>query len=138
MAPPKENEADEVRCCLDVVMGMGRDDEGRVCRSLPYLRTIDDGPSAEQYDKFKMRIKDGPPPTFADCNNKQKRLILYAALHRMLYPQGGAKGQRDPIPECLKTALRVTYPDPAPLSVVEPNTGQGGRRGETTVSGGKM
>lgn len=102
----------DLRCCLDVAVGPGVDEQGRVCRSPGYLRTIAEGPDSQLFDRYKTRIKGMPPASFADCNAKQKRLLLYATLHRMLYGSG-ARGQRDPMPECIKAAVRDAYPDPA-------------------------
>jgi len=96
-------------CCKDVVCGIGRGSEGEVCRRADIVRLIALGPSAEQYRMEKKRFNKVKPliDTYQGCNAAQKRLLLYAVLHKMLYSwKDTAKGQRDPMPECVKYAVR--------------------------------
>jgi len=74
------------------------------CERTDIAALIRDGVSAVDFDHYsKQRIKGKDRPrSFAACNNAQKRLMVYAALHRMLYHQA-SRGQRDPMPECINT-----------------------------------
>jgi hypothetical protein len=96
-------------CCKDVVYGIGRGNEGEVCRRVDIVGLIASGPTAQQYEAEKKRFTKVKPliDTYQGCNSAQKRLILYGVLHKMLYStRDKAKGQRDPMPECIKYAVR--------------------------------
>jgi hypothetical protein len=80
-----------------------------VCRRLDIVGLIALGPSTEQYNKEKKRFTKVKPliDTYQGCSAAQKRIILYGLLHKMIYhTEDNAKGQRDPMPECLKYAVR--------------------------------
>jgi len=76
---------------------------------------IRDGVSRADFEHYsKQRIKGKDRPTsFSACNIAQKRLMVYAVLHRVLYHQGSS-GQQDPLPECIKHMVRTRYPDGMP------------------------
>ena len=105
----------ELCCCCDLVPPNLRDPDGSVCRSAPYTTLIATGPSADEYERFKSRMtrERVPPQSYAHCTPAQKRLVLYAVLHAMLYAGKGTKGQRDPLPECVKAAVRAQCSDSA-------------------------
>ena len=79
------------------------------------------GPTSQQYEMEKKRFNKVKPliDTYQGCNAAQKRLILYAVLHKMLYTgKDTVGGQRDPMPECIKDAVRRQCPDEGALSEV--------------------
>jgi len=83
-----------------------------LCESADVAAVIRDGVSSvdfEHYSRQRIRGKDRPQ-SFAACNAAQKRLMVYAVLHRLLYHQG-FRGQRDPLPECIKHMVRARYAD---------------------------
>lgn len=67
------------------------------------------GTEFEHYSRQRIRGQDRPR-SFGACNAAQKRLMVYAVLHRLLYHQG-FKGQRDSLPECIKHMVRTRYAD---------------------------
>jgi hypothetical protein len=97
-------------CCKHVVYGIGRGNDGEVCRRSDIVGLIALGPTTDQYNtEKKTRFTKEKPliDTYQGCNPKQKRLILYGVLHKMLYSsREKAKGQRDAMPECIKYAVR--------------------------------
>jgi hypothetical protein len=85
-------------------------DSPPLCERLDVVTIIRDGVSNSDYAHFSARIKGpGKPASFSACNAVQKRLMLYAALHRILYDSG--RGQRDPLPECIKHMVRSKHAD---------------------------
>jgi hypothetical protein len=99
-------------CCRDVITGQHFADDGScVCDSEDVVVLLRDGVCYADFLRFTPRIFTRPPrpPAWADCDNAQKRLVLYAALHERIY-RGGRKGQRDPMPQCVKQRVRAAYP----------------------------
>jgi hypothetical protein len=111
--PANCDDESELCCCYDLVLPNLRDDQGLVCRSTRYVTLITTGLTVEEYERFKSRIKNQrtPPRSFAHCTPAQKRLMLYAVLHSTLYAGKGVRGQHDPLPECLKAAVRAQWAD---------------------------
>lgn len=108
-------------CCMQVVTDeVQRGATGLVCQAPVYKAIVQQGADQVAYDEFKDRIKDVPCPlTFADCNNAQKRVIVYAVLHNQLAEQDGWDDVPEmrgvpwkTMPECLKLAVRQRWPDP--------------------------
>jgi hypothetical protein len=101
-------------CCLDVADAEGRhvygDSRGE-CGRPEIIALIRDGPSESEYYKHSKRAmkKTARPDKYAECNAAQKRLVLYGILHTMLY-RTGTRGQRDPMPECIKFMVRSAHP----------------------------
>jgi hypothetical protein len=81
-------------CCKDVVYGIGRGNEGEVCRRVDIVGLIALGPTAQQYEAEKKRFTKVKPliDTYQGCNAAQKRLILYGVLHKMLYSTRESEG----------------------------------------------
>ena len=94
-------------------------DSAPLCEGNDIASVIRDGVSDADFDYCCKRIKGSTPALFAGCSAAQKRLVLYGALHRMLYGQG-SRGQRDPLPECIKHMVRSTYVDDSGLSLAHP------------------
>ena len=99
-------------CCLDVATGRSIiDDSEGVCDSEEVAVLLRDGVCYGDFLRFTPRVftRLPRPSSWAECNNAQKRLMLYAALHESIY-RGGRKGQRDAMPECIKHRVRTAYP----------------------------
>lgn len=99
-------------CCLNVATGRSiTDDSEGVCDSEEVTVLLRDGVCYGDFVRFTPRVftRAPRPSSWAECNNAQKRLMLYAALHEHIY-RGGRKGQRDPMPECIKQRVRAAYP----------------------------
>jgi hypothetical protein len=84
-----------------------------VCESEEVTVLLRDGPSQADFTRLSSRVYTRPPrpASYAECNNAQKRLMLYGVLHTIVY--GGAeaqKGRRDPMPECIKHQVRTAFP----------------------------
>jgi hypothetical protein len=110
------DEADSVGptpvCCRDVATGRHiTDDSSCVCDGEDVALLLRDGVCYADFLRFTPRIftRLPRPPSWAECDNAQKRLVLYAALHERVY-RGGRKGQRDPMPQCIKHRVRAAYP----------------------------
>jgi hypothetical protein len=99
-------------CCLDVATGRSiSDDSEGLCDTEEVAVLVRDGVCYADFLRFTPRVftRLPRPSSWAECNNAQKRLMLYAALHESIY-RGGKKGQRDPMPECIKQRVRAAYP----------------------------
>jgi len=84
-------------------------DSAPLCERDDVAAVIRDGVSTADFDHYCTRIRgEDRPASFSACNAAQKRLMVYAVLHRMLYQQG-SRGHRDPLPECIKHMVRSTY-----------------------------
>jgi hypothetical protein len=103
---------EEKVCCLDVVEGRRRREDEEVCQQAAIRELIVDGPSVEQYEQMKGRLRKFQPKDdrYEGCNAAQRRLILYGLLHRTLFTTAH-KGQRDIMPSCIKQAVREAHPD---------------------------
>jgi hypothetical protein len=99
-------------CCLDVMSGrdITQDSEG-LCDSEEVAALLREGVCSTDFLRFTPRVFTRPPrpSSWEECNNAQKRLMLYAALHERIY-RGGKKGKRDPMPECIKQRVREAFP----------------------------
>jgi len=106
-----EDGKDYPTCCHDVETGSYQPDSiPSLCTRSDVVALVRDGAADADYDRYKQRIKGADRPrTFAECNNEQKRLILYAVLNALFYGWSG-KGARNPMPECIKHLLRTHYP----------------------------
>jgi hypothetical protein len=82
-----------------------------LCDSEEVAALLRDGVCCTDFLRFTPRVftRAPRPSSWAECNNAQKRLMLYAALHELIY-RGGRKGQRDQMPECIKQRVRTAYP----------------------------
>jgi hypothetical protein len=99
-------------CCLDVAVGDDITDESEgLCDGEAAEQLLRDGVCVADFVRFSPRVFTRPPRplTWEECNNAQKRLMLYAAFHELVY-RGGRKGQRDAMPECIKKRVREAYP----------------------------
>lgn len=52
--------------------------------------------------------------TWADCNNAQKRIVLYHKTYRFLYGVG-RHGIRVKLPSCIVNRIKITFPANMPL-----------------------
>ena len=97
---------------MDVVEEGRRGEEGEVCTKADVTRLIADGPTAWQYESEKKRLSRDRPAddSYQGCNPAQRRLILYALLHRQLFTTA-QRGHRDILPSCVKRAVRHAHPD---------------------------
>lgn len=98
-------------CCYDVGEGLDLTDDA-LCQSEAVDELLRDGVCYADFLRFSPRVFTRPPrpQSWGQCNNAQKRLMLYAALHRMIYRGEGRTGRRDPLPECVKQRVRSVYP----------------------------
>jgi hypothetical protein len=87
-------------------------DSQPLCERADVGDVIRDGVSNADFEHYSRQRINGKerPSSFSDCNPAQKRLMVYAVLHRLLYQQG-SRGQRDPLPECIKHMVRTRYAD---------------------------
>ena len=99
-------------CCLTVAVrrGVSDNDEG-ICDGVAAEELLREGVCVADFMRFSPRVFTRPPRPLAweECNNAQKRLMLYAAFHELVYGRG-RKGQRDATPECIKRCVREAYP----------------------------
>ena len=99
-------------CCLDVAVGgdITYESEG-VCEGEEAKQLLRAGVSVADFLRFSPRVftKAPRPLTWEECNDAQRRLMLYAAFHELIY-RGGRKGQRDAMPECIKQRVREAFP----------------------------
>jgi len=88
-------------------------DSQPLCERADVAGVIRNGVSNADFEHYsRQRIKGKEKPSsFSACNPAQKRLMVYAVLHRLLYQQPGSRGQRDPLPECIKHMVRTRYAD---------------------------
>ena len=100
-------------CCKDVVELSRRGEDGEApCHQPLISRLLSQGPSQEEYDREKWRLRKVQPKddSYEGCTPAQRRLILYGCLHKLLYARA-AKGQRDIMPSCIKQAVREAQQD---------------------------
>ena len=106
-----------LHCCWDIEPAARLSgDSAPLCQRNDIISTIRDGVSTADFDYYCKRIKGSRPASFAACTPAQKRLMLYGVLHRMLYAQG-SRGQRDPMPECIKHMVRTQHADSVTVSI---------------------
>ena len=118
-APRPQSHSDPVRplhCCWDIEPAAHLSgDSAPLCQRSDITSTVRDGVSTAEFDYYGKRIKGSRPASFAPCTPAQRRRMLYSVLHAMLYGQG-SRGQRDPMPECIKHMVRRQHVD-SPLTV---------------------
>ena len=82
-------------CCWDIEPAARlSENSAPLCQRSDITSTIRDGVSTADFDYCCTRIKGSTPATFAACTPAQKRLMLYGALHRLLYGQGSRAQRR--------------------------------------------
>ena len=99
-------------CCLTVAVGRAiTDDHEGICEGEAAERLLREGVCVADFMRFSPRVftRAPRPVTWKECNNAQRRLMLYAAFHELVYG-AGRKGQRDAMPECIKRRVREAYP----------------------------
>ena len=100
-------------CCMDVVELSRRGEDGEApCQQPLISRLLAVGPSQEEYDREKWRLRKVQPKDdrYEGCTPAQRRLILYGIAHKLLYATAH-KGQRDIMPSCIKQAVREAQHD---------------------------
>ena len=106
-----------LHCCWDIEPAAHLSgDSAPLCQRSDITSTVRDGISTADFDYHGKRIRVGRPASFAACNPAQRRLMLYAVLHAMLYGQG-SRGQRDPLPECIKHMVRTQHADSGTVAI---------------------
>ena len=121
--PPAPSPASEsgavqlLHCCWDIEPAARLSgDSAPLCQRSDITSTIRDGVSMADFDYYCKRIKGSRPASFTACSPPQKRLMLYGVLHNMVYGQG-SRGQRDPMPECIKHMVRTQHADSITVSI---------------------
>ena len=117
-SPASDNgAAQSLHCCWDIEPAARLSgDSAPLCQRSDITSTVRDGISTADFDYYGKRIRGGRPASFAACNPAQRRLMLYAVLHAMLYGQG-SRGQRDPMPECIKHMVRTQHADSGTVAI---------------------
>ena len=105
----------QLYCCWDIEPAARLSgDSAPLCQRSDITSTVRDGVSAADFDYYCKRIKGSRLASFTACTPAQRRLLLYGVLHALLYE--GSRGQRDPMPECIKHMVRRQHVD-SPLTV---------------------
>jgi hypothetical protein len=68
---------------------------------------MEEGIYSKLIQRKKVFTHTEAPPTFALCNHKQKRLVVYRATWRIIGKEGG---EREVLPACMTAAIRTAYP----------------------------
>jgi hypothetical protein len=79
-----------------------------VCQSPQFLTHIQHGVDRDTYRGCsKSFTKTTQPPSWAECNDSQKRLVLYRLAWKSVGRDGGG---REVLPACMTLAIRTAYP----------------------------
>jgi hypothetical protein len=97
-------------CCVDNLENYNPQDLSP-CKQLSFLLLLSGDMEGAIYSKLIQKRKvfthTEAPPTFALCNHKQKRLVVYRATWQIIGKEGG---EREVLPACMTAAIRTAYP----------------------------